>query len=236
MTSSSSVTPEVSEASALSDEEVVARVLGGDTGLFEILLRRHNQKLYRMARSVLRDEGEAEDVIQQAYVKAYSNLGQWQGRAQFSTWLTRIAFHEALARIRKRVREKRAGSTWQPPQDLMKTMRSVDLTPEQQAFQRELRTHLECAIDSLPLLYRIAFVMRDVEGMSTADTAASLDVAEDAVKTRLSRARALLRADLYQRIGAGAASAYSFERQRCDRIVAAVFALLPLTVDAFPLE
>src|SRR4051812_5056945 len=112
MTSSPTrITPELLQASTLSDGEVVALVLAGETCLFEILFRRHNQRLYRVARSVLRDEAEAEDVMQQAYVEAYSHLGQWQGRAQFGTWLTRIAYREALARARRRRRENRAGST-----------------------------------------------------------------------------------------------------------------------------
>jgi RNA polymerase sigma-70 factor (ECF subfamily) len=161
-------------------------------------------------------------------VEAYSHLVQWQGRAQFSTWLTRIAFHEALARARKRRRERPAGSRREPEEDVMNTVKSSGPSPEQQALQGELRDHLKSAIDSLPMLYRAAFVLRDIEGLNTAETAACLGVREDAVKTRLSRARALLREELYRRIGAGAASAFPFERTRCDRVVQAVFARLRL--------
>jgi RNA polymerase sigma-70 factor (ECF subfamily) len=225
---------ELSDAGRLSDAEVVARVLAGDTGLFELLLRRHNQRLYRVARSVLRDEAEAEDVMQQTYVEAYSHLGQWEGRAQFGAWLTRIAFHEALARARKRRRERTAGSTRDPEKDAVTQAKSSDLSPEQQAFRGELRGHLESAIDSLPLLYRVAFVMREIEGLSTADAAAFLGLREDAVKTRLSRARALLREDLSRRMGAGTGSAFSFERMRCDRVVATVFARLHLADEWTP--
>jgi len=217
---------ELSDTSALSDEDVVTRVLAGDSALFEILLRRHNQRLYRVARSVLRDEAEAEDVMQQAYVEAYTHLAQWQGRATFATWLTRIAFHEALARARKRRRERTGGPAREPEEDVMTQVPSSDPTPEHQAFQGELRAHLESAIDALPTLYRTAFVLRDVEGMSTAEAAECLGIREDAVKTRLHRARALLREELYRQIGTAATATFAFERPRCDRVVNAVFTRL----------
>jgi RNA polymerase sigma-70 factor, ECF subfamily len=214
------------EWSALSDEEVVERVLAGDTAVFEILMRRYNQRLYRVARSVLRDDAEAEDVMQQAYVEAYAHLAQFAGRARFSTWLTRIAFHEALARWRRRRREGDARFAADPEEEAS-MVTSTDPSPEHQALQGELRAQLESAIDALPPLYRSVFVLREVEGLSTAETAACLDVREDAVKTRLHRSRALLRDELYRRAGSAAASAFAFHLSRCDRIVAAVLARLP---------
>jgi RNA polymerase sigma-70 factor (ECF subfamily) len=213
------------EQSLLSDEEVVSRVLAGDTASYEILMRRYNQRIYRVARSVLRDEAEAEDVMQHAYVEALAHLVQWSGRASFEAWVGRIAFHDALARLRKRRRERalgRPGRPGRPEEDVMGTARSSNPSPEQQAFQGEMRVHLESAIDALPTLYRTVFVMRNVEGLSTAETAACLGIREDAVKTRVHRARALLREDLYRRTGAETASAFTFERPRCDRVVAAV--------------
>ena len=209
--------------SALADEDIVARVLDGQTALFEVLMRRHNERLYRAARAILRDEREAEDVMQQAYVNAYTHLRQFDGRAQFATWLTRIAVHEALARARKRGRyESLDEADLGRIHPFMGTHASPD--PERQAFGRELATLLEAAVDSLPDGHREVFVLREIEGLSTAETADSLGVSGDVVKTRLSRARASLRRDLFQRAGMAASNAFTFQRPRCDRIVAAVFA------------
>jgi RNA polymerase sigma-70 factor (ECF subfamily) len=223
---------ERSEWKALSDEDVVRRVLAGDGALFEVLMRRYNQRLYRVARAILRNDGEAEDVMQQAYVEAYSHLDQFEGRAKFSTWLTKIAVYEALARVRRRARTTAAT----PPrsmdegeeEDPMSRIRSQGPDPEQQASQGELRTLLESAILALPATYRSVVVLRDLEGMSTAETAECLSLREDAVKTRLHRARALLREELYERAGVTAPMAFSFHLTRCSRVVAAVFARLNL--------
>lgn len=223
-----STTVQRSDWSTLSDEDVVARVLRGETALFEILLRRHNQRVFRVARSVLRDDLEAEDVMQQAYVDAYAHLSQFAGQAKFSTWLTRIAFHEALARLKRHRREGALRASPVGNEDPMEMVRSSGPNPEDQALHGELREHLEAAIDALPATYRMAFVMREVEGMSTSEAAACLGKSEDVVKTRLHRARALLRDDLYRRAGATAASAFAFQGARCDRVVAAVFERLRL--------
>ena len=176
--------------SVLSDEEVVARVLEGHVGLFEVLMRRHNERLYRAARAILRDETEAEDVIQQAYVNAYAHLRQFDGRASFATWLTRIAVNEAIGRARRRGRyepfdDQHAGF------DKVLPMPNAN-NPERQAFAHEMKVILESAIDTLPDGLREVFMLREVEGLNTAETAQSLDVSEDVVKTRLSRARAAL--------------------------------------------
>jgi len=203
---------------ALSDEQIVAQVTNGQTALFEVLMRRHNERIYRAARAIVRDDREAEDVMQQAYVNAYSHLRQFDRRAKFSTWLTRIAINEALARTRRRDRyepfdEEAAGDT-------MMTRQQAD--PERQAFARELGTLLEGAVDALPDGARETFMLREVEGLSTAETAESLGVSEDVVKTRLSRARATLRRALFERAGLAASNAFRFERPRCDRVVEAV--------------
>jgi RNA polymerase sigma-70 factor, ECF subfamily len=203
-----------------SDDDIVRQVLGGNTALFELLMRRYNERLYRAARAITRDDREAEDVMQQAYVNAFSNLRQFKGDAQFATWLTRITINEALARVRRRGRYEpfddeaervEAFVPWTPGPD-----------PERQAFTGELRALLESAIDVLPDGAREVFVLRDVEGMSTAETAQSLGVSEDVVKTRLSRARAALRRSLLERAGATAPDAFRFYRPRCDRVVAHV--------------
>src|SRR5688572_21850316 len=206
----------------LSDEQVVAQVLGGHTALFELLMRRYNERVYRVARAMVRDEQEAEDVMQQAYVNAYAHLRQFNGRSLFSTWLTRIAINEALARLRRQRRYEPFDDLSCEVEQVMTQHSSGD--PEQQAVNRELRAVLEWAIDGLPDGAREVFVLREVEGLSTAETAASLGVSEDVVKTRLSRARATLRHVLFERTGAKASDAFRFYRPRCDRIVAAVLA------------
>jgi RNA polymerase sigma-70 factor (ECF subfamily) len=194
----------------LSDEQIVEKVLAGQTALFEVLMRRHNERLYRAARAIIKDESEAEDIMQQAYVNAYTHLRQFDGRSQFSTWLTRIAVHEALARARRRGRYTSMDTedSWDPI--AMTTAPTPD--PERLAFDR------------LPDGAREVFVLRAVEGMSTQEVAAALDVSEAVVKTRLSRARAALRRALSAQLEAAASDRFRFLRPRCDRVVAAVLA------------
>lgn len=207
----------LAEWTALSDEDVVDQVLAGETALFEVLMRRHNERVYRAARAIVRDEGEAEDVMQQAYVNAYTHLGQFSRRARFSTWLLRITTNEALARVRRRGRYEPFDDQPAGPGDTM--TRDGGGNPEQQAFSGELRTLLTRAIDALPDGSREVFVLRVVEGMSTAETAAVLDVSEDVIKTRLSRARAALRGTIEARIGDLAPDVFRFYQPRCDVIV-----------------
>jgi RNA polymerase sigma-70 factor (ECF subfamily) len=207
----------------IADEEVVKRVLAGETALYEILMRRYNQRLYRVARSILRNDVDAEDVMQEAYVRAYEHLNQFAGEAKFSTWLTKIAVYEALGRLRRQGRTENLGSGLDWDKHVMARMTSDTRDPERQAYDHELRIVLEGAIDSLPEPYRLVFMLRSVEGMSVAETAGCLDVGVEAVKTRLHRARALLRKDLQQRAGLVTAQAFPFHLSRCDRVVEAVF-------------
>ena len=208
-------------AEALSDEQVVERVLAGDTASFEIVMRRYNQRLYRAARSILHDEHEAEDVMQETYVRAYQHLRQFEGRAKFSTWLTRIAVHEALARARRRDRFLEPSPD--ANEDPMNRVPASTPNPEQAASAGEVSRLLEQAIDALPDAYRSVFILRDIEEMSTEETAGCLEITEENVKTRLHRARAMLRRELYARAGAGSPSAFQFMALRCDRVVARVF-------------
>jgi len=206
---------------ALSDEDVVSRVLDGQTALYEVLMRRYNERIYRAARSIVKDEDEAEDVMQQAYVNAYFHLRQFDRRARFSTWLTKIAIYEALGRARKRGRYETVDFAEQEHQAVE---RQPSRNPEQHAFAGELRSLLESSIDELPDGLREVFMLRDVDGLNTAETAECLGVSEDVVKTRLSRARAALRSHLADRAGIMAPEAFRFPQPRCDRVVAAVFA------------
>jgi RNA polymerase sigma-70 factor (ECF subfamily) len=207
----------------VSDEEVVRRVRAGETGLFEVVMRRYNQRLYRVARAILRDDAEAEDVTQQAYVNAYRHLDQFANQAMFSTWLTKIAVHEALARARRRRRFDEKEAVHDRDGDTMGALKSPAADPERQAFAGELRALIESAIEALPEHYRAVFVMREVEGMSTAESAECLDITEETAKTRLHRARMLLRETLYARAGIESGAAFPFQAPRCDRVVAAVF-------------
>jgi RNA polymerase sigma-70 factor (ECF subfamily) len=218
---------------SLGDEEVVQRVKAGETALFEALMRRYNQRLYRVARSILRDDSEAEDVMQQAYVNAYLHLDQFAGRAKFSTWLTRIAVHEALARARRRGRLKGIDSMPDGKEGQPGVLRDERPDPEEQANTAELRRLLDAAVDGLPELYRSVFVLRDAEGLGTSEAAECLEISEQAVRTRLHRARSLLRQHIHQRTGATSASAFSFHLLRCDRVVIGVFTRLRTPLSSY---
>jgi RNA polymerase sigma-70 factor, ECF subfamily len=207
----------LAEWDTLSDEQVVRQVIDGQTALFELLMRRNNERVYRAARAIVRDEDEAEDVMQQAYVNAYANLRQFGGRARFSTWLVRIAINEALTRVRRRGHSEPFDENVVDMETVM--MKRPPGDPERQAMSGELRAFLEGAIDDLPDGAREVFVLREVEGLSTAETAAVLGVTEDVVKTRLSRARFALRRVLEARVGATAPDLFRFYRPRCDRLV-----------------
>lgn len=207
------------------DEQVVERVLAGETALYEIIMRRYNQRLYRVVRAILRDDSETEDIIQDAYVRAFQYLNQFEKRAPFSTWLTRIAVHETLARIRKRNRFEPLNNTTYDG-DLSVSLSNSPLDPEQSTSRAEITRILEEAVLALPEQYRTVLMLRDVEEMSTAETAAALSITEVNVKVRLHRGRALVRKHLFARAGASAKAAFPFMGVRCDRVVERVFARL----------
>lgn len=208
-------------ASALTDEEIVRRIVAGETQLFEIVMRRHNQRIYRTARAILRDDGEAEDVMQDAYVRAFAHLADFEGRAHFATWLTRIAVHEALARLRRGRRDRPIDDHTEETHSMPTAAR---LSPEQQASDHEMRVALERAIDALPDEFRTVFVLRAVEEMTGAETAEALGIPEETVKTRLFRARARLQETLLDVLEPAAPRTFAFHLSRCDRVVAAVLA------------
>ncbi|HSU31767.1 MAG TPA: RNA polymerase sigma factor [Bryobacteraceae bacterium] len=210
------------------DEELVRLIRGGDAALYEILMRRYNQRIYRIALTILRDDAEAEDVMQEAYVRAYQHLGEFAGEAKFSTWLTKIAIYEALGRVRLQTR--RNGPKLEPEAklNLMNTVRSDERSPEGQAYDHELRLVLERAIDTLPDAYRSVFVLRVVEGLDVNETAAALEIGVEAVKTRLHRSRALLRKELERRAGIAAPHIYPFHLSRCHRVVDGVLSRINL--------
>jgi RNA polymerase sigma-70 factor (ECF subfamily) len=198
------------------DEQVIERVLAGDVQLFELIMRRYNERLYRAIRSILRDEVESEDAMQAAYLHAYQHLRDFAGRSAFSTWLTRIAIHEALARRRRGLRTV---ALQEEP-----VMTSPLRSPEDRAGDDEHRRLLAAAIDALPEHFRTVFVLRQVQELSVEETARCLDLRQETVKTRLHRARALLRRTLLEQMDPGLPAALPFEAPRCDRVVAAVLA------------
>lgn len=206
---------------ALPDEEIVRRVRAGETPLFEILMRRYNQRLYRVARSVLGSEVEAEDVMQEAYLRAYEHLDQFAGRALFSTWLTKIVVYEASSRRRRSTRFQALDSA--PGQRRAESSLAAALRgPELRLLGEEMRVLLDRAVDALPPDYRAVFVLREVEEMDTAQTADALGVSEEVVRARLMRARSMLREDLFRRAGVTTADVFRLHLARCDRVVQAV--------------
>jgi RNA polymerase sigma-70 factor (ECF subfamily) len=205
---------------ALTDEDVIARVRAGDTPLFEIVMRRYNQRLFRATRAILRDDAEAEDAVQNAYFAAYAHLDQFAGAARFSTWLTRIAIREALGKLRSRRRRGEVELDTQHEETMMKDQ--PDETPESYANRRELQGILESAVDGLPEIYRVVFMMREVEQLSTSECAEVLELSEEAVKVRLHRARAMLRENVEKQIGPFIMDAFPFAGRRCDRLTDAV--------------
>jgi RNA polymerase sigma-70 factor (ECF subfamily) len=208
-------------APELTDEEVVRRVRAGETALFEVIMRRYNRRLYRAARAIVGPD-EAEDVMQETYVRAYAHLDQFAGHARFATWLTRIAVHEALGRARRagRFTDDADGTI----EDALNA--SPGSSPERRTATRQLVGFLETAIEALPTPYRAVFVLRAVEELSTSETAACLSIPEETVKTRLYRARRLLQAALARQVDGAVREAFDFGLARCDRVVARVLARL----------
>ncbi|MCY1061295.1 RNA polymerase sigma factor [Nannocystis sp. SCPEA4] len=207
----------------LSDEQALARVRAGQVDRFEVIMRRNNQRLYRAARAIVGDDAEAEDVVQQAYLQAYLNLDRFAGQARLSTWLTTIAVHEAL---RRRRRSDRVDLAWDDEPPPAEVACADEPAPDLALDRRALADLLVRTLDALPESYRLVLVLRDVQELDTAETAACLGCSAEAVRVRLHRARQLARTELLARAGASLRDAFAFAGDRCDRIVAAVLARL----------
>jgi len=227
----------ITDVGTLPDRELAAHAAGGDAGAFRLIMERNNARLYRTARAVLRNDSEAEDAVQEAYVRAYGKLGDFRGDSSLSTWLTRIALNEALGRIRKRrpseelsaVDEETAPNRgeviWFPGMP-------NDADPERAVARREISGLLERAIDALPEAFRVVFMLRAVEDMSVEDTAATLAIPEATVKTRLHRARRLLRETIEEELGPAVSDAFPFAGRRCVRTTEIVLERLGLAPPA----
>lgn len=211
---------------ALPDEELVARIREGGPGSFELLMRRYNRRLFRIARGILKDDDEAEDAVQEAYVRAWSSLGQWRGQGSLAAWLCRIASNEALMRRRRLQRERgrvvAVGGDAASAADPVAAARSPEAGPAAKLHAAQLRHLLESAVDGLPDGCRDAFILREVEQMSVAETAGCLGIEEGAVKTRVHRARRLLQRNLTEELAAAMKGVFEFDGERCDRLVARV--------------
>jgi len=208
------------EDDGVSDEVLVDRILRGQKLLFAVLMRRYNQRLFRVARAIIRDNHEAEDVVQHAYVAAYDNLASYRGGAKFGTWLTRITINEAYGRMRK---NKRQFSVLEGGDS--SSVSNSD--PEAEAYRSELATLLEGHIDELAENLRLVFVLREVQELNTKETAVVLDTTEEVVRIRLHRARQQLQERLSEAVIA-APEAFHFDGERCDRILRNVLSALGL--------
>jgi RNA polymerase sigma-70 factor (ECF subfamily) len=222
---------------ALTDDELVERIGLRDQVAFEALMRRHNGKLFRVARAIVRDDAEAEDVLQDAYLHAFSHIGDYRGTAQLSTWLTRIVINQALMRLRQQRRDRVVVAFGdQPPAESGPTVADVAddraEPPPAATLRAEIRRLLERRIDELPVAFRTVFVLRDVEDMSVQETADALSIPAATVRTRLFRARALLRDALARDMDAATLDVFGFAGERCDRIVGRVLAALATHPDA----
>jgi RNA polymerase sigma-70 factor (ECF subfamily) len=219
---------------SLDDAALVKRVRTGDLAAFELIMRRHNQRLYRLARGILRNGGEAEDAVQEAYVRSFEKLDDFVGPDGFAAWLGRIVVNEALGRLRKQARvisleEYTSGPVGGRGDSHVAEMKSSSPDPERLAASSELRFMIEKAIDMLPEDFRAVFVLRAVEGMSVAETAEYLSIRPETVKTRFHRANRQIQETLGAQFDALMPSAFGFAGHRCDRIVAGVFSRINLS-------
>lgn len=204
--------------SQITDQEIVQRILSGEKVLYELLLRRYNQKLFRVVRSYISDEQEVEEVIQQTYIKAYEKLFQFQWNSGFSTWLIRIGINQALEQLREKTKHiKKYASLSDHRQEVFQIADNYQMTPESRIIQTETKHLLEKAVDMLPEKYRVIYVFKEVEGMSISEICGCLDLSESNVKVRAHRAKQMLKENLYaisedQEI-------FEFGNERCDRLV-----------------
>jgi RNA polymerase sigma-70 factor (ECF subfamily) len=216
------VAPRQVDLEALGDAELVELARQGVESAVRAIVRRYNRRLFRVARGVVRDDAEAEDIVQETYVRAFTNLESFRGEALLSTWLTRIALNEALGRVRRRrptveLDELETESGWQGGCLIMFPSASPPASPETEAGRNQVRQVLESAVDELPDAFRPVFVLRDIEGLSTEETAAQLSLKTETVKTRLHRARRLLRKAVAERLTTEFSGLFPFGGARCAR-------------------
>jgi RNA polymerase sigma-70 factor, ECF subfamily len=211
------------------DAALAARAAGGEPRAFETIMRRHNRLLFRTARSILKNDEEAEDAVQETYLQAFHALGGFRAEARLSTWLVRIAVNQALGRLRRRSADViPLDSAMEATEALTEIWMDKDPNgqPEFAAVRAEMRKLIEARIDKLPDAFRTVFMLRALEELTVEETAAVLDIPEETVRTRFFRARSLMREGLLRDMDMAYADAFSFAGKRCDRIVARVLAKL----------
>ncbi|UVK53569.1 RNA polymerase sigma factor [Mesorhizobium sp. AR02] len=216
-------TPEAAESHS-AELLLVHRALAREADAFRVIIKTHNQRLYRIARGILRNDAEAEDVVQEAYVRAFASLATFRGDSSLATWLSRIVINEALGRLRKRRRT--VAMPENPEARIIRFPLNPSDDPERTMAQRQILALVERATDSLPDIYRMVFVARVIEGLSMEETADLLGVRPETVKTRLHRARSLLRKALDDEIGPVLLDAFPFAGRRCERLTQAVMGRL----------
>lgn len=217
----------------MDEAALLSRVAANDVAAFETLMRRHNGRLFRIARSILKDDQDAEDALQEAYLDAYRHSATFRGDAQVSTWLTRIVINQSLMRLRRQKRDREilmfpSQEPGEPAAPIEEPADTAAESPAASTLRAEVRRLIEQRVDELPAAFRTVFVMRDVEEMSVQETADLLGIPAATVRTRLFRARALLREALARDIDTATVDVFGFAGVRCDRIVASVLARLPL--------
>ena len=212
------------------EHTLVQRIASGDRAAFELLMRRHNRRLFRLARATLRDDAEAEDALQEAYLSAYRAIGDFRGEAALATWLSRLVLNECLGRLRRHARREKVIPMVRPAHDDESELDAPALpdtgAPERAMMRAEMRVLIERQLDQLPRALRLVFVMREVEDMGVEETARCLDIPEATVRTRHFRARCLLREALEREIGLAQRDLYEFGGAHCDRVVQRVMARL----------
>jgi RNA polymerase sigma-70 factor (ECF subfamily) len=214
------------------DAELVRRVLARDADAFRTIMQRHNRRLYRIARSVLRNNAEAEDAVQEAYVSAFTHLATYRGESSLAAWLSRITMNEALGRLRRRrdtVDIATLKDTRTEAEIIQFPLAAQTDDPERTMAQRQILQLVEETTDDLPEAYRLVFVTRVIEGMSVEETADLLGIKPETVKTRLHRARQLVREQLDKKIGPVLMDAFPFAGKRCERMTGAVLNRLGLS-------
>lgn len=224
--------PLAQDTQALSDNELVERARARDATAFRTIMKTHNQRLYRLARGIVRNDSEAEDIVQEGYVRAFSHLDGFRGDSSLATWLSRIVINEALGRVRKKRRSIELPESEHPQAEakiIQFPLNTSNDDPERSMAQRQILNLVERATDNLPDVYRTVFVARVIEGLNIEETSELLGVKPETVKTRLHRARQLVRKELDAQIGPVLLDAFPFAGRRCERLTLAVLDRLGLS-------
>jgi RNA polymerase sigma factor (sigma-70 family) len=220
--------PERSSQLPMDDRSLAARIAAGDHAAFELLMRRYNRRLYRLARAALRDETEAKDALQEAYLRAFRSAGQFRGDAALSTWLSRLVLNECSARLRRASRRENIipFASVEPNMDVISEAAEPAEAPDELTARAQIRRVLEQKVEQLPEAFRLVFVLRSIEELSVEETAAALSISPETVRSRHFRAKGILRESLARDIDLAQGDVFEFGGGACDRLTAEVLARL----------